>query len=345
MMKFNIGKRSVGTEYKPLVVAEIGINHGGSLVEAKKIAHAAISAGAEVIKHQTHIPDDEMSLEAKLIKPGNSDKSIYDVIEDATLSEKDEFELKNFIESKGVIFISTPFSRKAVERIEKMNLPAIKVGSGECNNLPLINLVIELGKPIILSTGMNSIETVKPTVELIRKANLPYALLHCTNLYPTPQKLIRLQSIIELRDAFPDAILGLSDHSTTIYPCVASVSLGASILERHFTDTRNRIGPDIPCSMNPQELRELIYASEQVWLANGGGKGPIKEEGVTIAFAFASVVADCDIAPGEVLTESNIWVRRPSGGEYCANDLYSLYGKRAKKFIAKNTQIKKVDLI
>jgi len=344
MNSFKIGARFVGQSHKPLVVAEIGINHGGSLDEAKKIANTAILAGAEVVKHQTHIPEDEMSLEALQIKPGNADVSIYEVISKSALSEADEFALKDFVESKGRFFISTPFSRKAVERIEKMDLPAIKIGSGECNNLPLIKLIVELGKPIILSTGMNSIETIRPSVELIRNANLPFALLHCTNLYPTPQELIRLQSIKELQMAFPDAVLGLSDHSTSIYPCVAAVALGASILERHFTDTRERIGPDISCSMNPSELKELIQGSEQVWLANKGGKRPIKQEGVTIAFAFSSVVADTNLQPGDVLNESNIWVRRPSGGDFSANELSSLFGKTVKNFIAKNTQLKRIDL-
>lgn len=344
MNKFKIADRFVGNEFKPLVIAEIGINHSGNLESAKKIALAAIEAGAEMIKHQTHIPDDEMSLEAKLVKPGNADTSIFDVIESCSLSEKDEFELKKYVESYGVIFISTPFSREAVYRIEKMNLPAIKIGSGECNNLPLVKMIVELGKPIILSTGMNSINTIRPAVDVIRNANLPYALLHCTNLYPTPQNLIRLQALKELEENFPDAVLGLSDHSTSIFPCVAAVALGASILERHFTDTRDRIGPDISCSMTPNELEDLILGSEQVWLANQGGKRPAQEEDVTIAFAFASVVSNKDLNPGDILDKHNIWVRRPSGGDFHANDMESLYGKRVKNYIKRNTQIKKTDL-
>ena len=345
MQEFEIGNRKVGLNYKPLVIAEIGINHGGSLIDAIKIADSAIRSGAEVIKHQTHIPDDEMSIEATKVKPGNADVSIYEVIANASLSESEEFELKNFVESKGVIFLSTPFSREAVKRIEKMNLPAIKIGSGECNNLPLIKLIVELRKPIILSTGMNSISSIKPAVDLIRNSNLPFALMHCTNLYPTPEKLIRLQAIRELEKAFPDAVLGLSDHSTSIFPCIAAVALGASILERHFTDTRERLGPDIPCSMTPFELQDLISGSEQVWLANQGDKRPADEEMVTMAFAFASVVADKDLYPGDILTEDNLWVRRPSGGDYSANDLFGLYGKTVKYFVPKNTQLKRIDLI
>ena len=180
---FKIADRNVGENFKPLVIAEIGINHGGKLNEAIKIAAAAIKSGAEIIKHQTHIPDDEMSLEALQVKPGNANESIYEVIKNCALSEEDEFELQRFVVGKGAIFISTPFSREAVNRIKKMNLPAVKIGSGECNNLPLIKLILELGKPIILSTGMNSITSIQPAVDLIRKSSLPFALLHCTNLY------------------------------------------------------------------------------------------------------------------------------------------------------------------
>jgi N-acetylneuraminate synthase len=337
---FQIGDRWVGSEFPPLVVAEIGINHGGSLEVALQIAESAIKAGAEVIKHQTHIPWDEMSQEAKKVVPGNSDKSIYEIIESCSLDESDELELMRFVKSRGAYFISTPFSREAVKRIAKMDLPAVKIGSGECNNLPLVKLVAELGKPIILSTGMNSIESIAPAVEVFRKRKLPFALLHCTNLYPTAAKNIRLGAIPELHQAFPDAVIGLSDHSLTNYPCIASVALGARILERHYVDTRSRIGPDIPCSMDQKDLGDLIAASQIVYEASRGGKRPLEEERVTIAFAFASVVATTKISPGESLTSENIWVRRPSGGDFSANQLESLYQRKAKTEIPENTQIR-----
>jgi N-acetylneuraminate synthase len=333
--------RWVGDEYPPVVVAEIGINHGGSLDVALEIASSAINSGAEIIKHQTHIPWDEMSNEAKSVVPGNSEKSIYEIIASCSLSEKEEFELMHFVRENGAQFISTPFSREAVKRIAKMDIPAVKVGSGECNNLPLIKLVADLGKPVILSTGMNSIETIRPAVEILRKNKLPFALLHCTNLYPTAAKNIRLGALSELKEAFPDAVLGLSDHSLTNYPCIASVSLGARILERHYVDNRSRIGPDIPCSMDASDLRELIDASRIVHEASESGKRPLEEEQVTIAFAFASVVSTVHILPGETLSEKNIWVRRPNGGDFSANELESLFGKRVRAEIPENTQIRK----
>ena len=181
-----IGDRKIGEDYKPLVIAEIGINHEGSLEVAKEMVDAAYKAGAEVVKHQTHVVEDEMSKEAKNVIPGNTDVSIYDVMERCALNEEDETALKEYVESKGMIFLSTPFSRAAAERLERMGVQAYKIGSGECNNYPLLEHVASFGKPMIVSTGMNDIESIRKTVDILEKHKVQYALLHCTNLYPTP---------------------------------------------------------------------------------------------------------------------------------------------------------------
>lgn len=338
-MLIEINGIKIGEAHPPVVVAELGINHDGSLSVAKKLATEAISNGAKFIKNQTHIPEDEMSQEAKSVKPGNADSSIYEVISSRLMTESDEFELKSFVESLGAVYFSTPFSRKGVERLRNLDVPIVKIGSGEANNYPLVKLITSLKKPIIMSTGMNSINSIKPSVELFREAKLPFALLHCTNLYPTKEKLIRLESIRELKLAFPDAIVGLSDHSTSNYPCLGAVALGASILERHFTDSKNRSGPDIVCSMTGEELRELIHGSGLIFQARGGSKFPLKEEEVTSSFAFSSVVAIQDIKPGDVLTEDNIWVMRPSGGFYGPSDFQALLGKMAIKVASKGYQL------
>ena len=167
--KIKIGNRMVGESYDPLIIAEIGINHNGSLDEAISIAESAIKAGAEVIKHQTHVVEDEMIPFAKKIKPGNSNKSIYSIIAKCALSEKDEKKLMRHIINLKKIFISTPFSRAAANRLQKFNVPAFKIGSGECNNYPLIEHIAKFKKPVILSTGMNSLEQIKPAVKILRK--------------------------------------------------------------------------------------------------------------------------------------------------------------------------------
>jgi N-acetylneuraminate synthase len=344
MAEFRVANRLIGDGHPPVVFAEIGINHEGSLETAIAMADAAIDAGAEIIKHQTHIVEDEMSDEAKSVIPGNADVSIYEIMDRCALSEKDERVLMNHVQRRGAIFISTPFSRAAVDRLVEFDIPAFKVGSGECNNYPLIKHIARFGKPVIISTGMNSIESVRPSVEILRKAKVPFALLHCTNVYPTPPELVRLGAMTKLKEAFPDAVIGLSDHTTSNYPCLGSVALGASILERHFTDRMDRPGPDIVCSMDPNALKALIDGSKIIYAAGGGEKGPIEAEAPTIAFAFASVVAIKDIAPGQQLNKENIWVKRPGGGDFTVLDYETLFGKVATNNIRRGFQIKKSDI-
>jgi N-acetylneuraminate synthase len=341
---FPIGGRKVGKEFDPLVVVEIGINHGGSLVEAKKLVDAAVRSGAEIIKHQTHIPDKEMSKEARNVIPGNSNKSIYEIISETALSLDEEVELCKYVRKLGLIYISTPFSFEAADFLESLDVPAFKIGSGECNNYIFIEHIAKKGKPIILSTGMNSIETIKPAVDIIRRYGLPFALLHCTNLYPTPNNLIRLNAIRDLEECFPDAVLGLSDHSTSNFPCLGAVALGAAILERHFTDTMFREGPDISCSMDPENLRKLIEGSKIIHVASTGNKRPVEEEGVTSAFAFASIVSNVELNPGDLIQKSNIALRRPNGGDFGPNDYHKVIGSTVMRHIRENTQIKKEDI-
>lgn len=339
-----MGNRKIGEEYKPLVIVEIGINHEGSLEVAKQMVDAAHSAGAEIIKHQTHVVEDEMSKEAKKVIPGNTDVSIYDVMARCALNEEDEITLKQYVESKGMIYLSTPFSRAAADRLEKMGVLAYKIGSGECNNYPLIEHIASFGKPMIVSTGMNDIESVKKTVDILEKYNVPYSLLHCTNLYPTPAHLVRLGGMQELQETFPNAVIGLSDHTVNNNACLAASALGASILERHFTDSKDRPGPDILCSMDPKELKELIEGSTEISQMRGGKKEAAKEEQVTIDFAFATVVAIKDIKAGEILTKENIWAKRPGTGEIKAEHFNSLLGKRVKNHIGDDEHLKWEDI-
>ncbi len=344
MAEMKIAHRLIGDDHPPVVIAEIGINHNGSLDVAIAMADAAIDAGAEIVKHQTHIIEDEMSEEARSVIPGNADISIYEIMQSCALSESDERALMRHVEKRGAIFISTPFSRAAADRLADFDIPAFKIGSGECNNYPLIGHIAGFGKPVILSTGMNTLDSIRPSVEILRSAGLPFALLHCTNVYPTPPSLVRLDAMRQLKEAFPDAVVGLSDHTTTNYPCLGAVALGASILERHFTDSMEREGPDIVCSMDPNALAELIAGANILFEARGGQKGPVDAEAPTIAFAFASVVAIRDIAAGEMLTADNIWVKRPGGGDFGVNDYEALLGKTAKAPITKGYQLKKEDV-
>ena len=339
-----ISGRKVGLDYPPLVIAEIGINHEGSIKVAKEMVDAACRAGVEVVKHQTHIVEDEMSGAAKKVIPGNANVSIYDIMERCALNEADEATLKNYVESKGMIFISTPFSRAATNRLQKMDVEAYKIGSGECNNYPLLEHIAQFGKPVILSTGMNTIESVAKAVSIFDKSNTPIALLHTTNLYPTPSHLVRFGAMLELHQAFPDKVFGLSDHTLNNNACLGAVALGASILERHFTDHMKRTGPDIVCSMDEQACKELIVGSKEMALMRGGKKEPAKEEQVTIDFAFATVCSIAPIKKGELFTKDNIWVKRPGTGEILAEHFNELLGKKATKDIVKDIQLTYKDI-
>lgn len=342
---FEIAGRKIGAGYRPLVIAEIGINHEGSLTVAKEMVDAAHRAGVEVVKHQTHIVADEMSGAAKKVIPGNADVSIYEIMERCALDESDELELKNYVESKGMIFISTPFSRAAAERLRKFDIPAYKIGSGECNNYPLLEHIASFGKPVILSTGMNTIESVRKAVAIFDKHNVPVALLHTTNLYPTPIHLVRFGAMLQMHEAFPDKVFGLSDHTLNNNACLGAVALGGSILERHFTDHMNRTGPDIVCSMDEQACRELIVASAEMAQMRGGTKEPAKEEQVTIDFAFATICTIADIKKGEVFTKDNIWVKRPGTGEILADKFEAVLGKTANNDIDNDQQLTLNDIL
>ncbi len=331
--------RKIGRDFPPLVIAEIGINHEGSLQVAKQMVDAAHRAGIEMVKHQTHIVADEMSAAAKKVIPGNADVSIYDIMERCALDENDERALMEYVRSKGMIFISTPFSRAAAERLKQFDVPAYKIGSGECNNYPLLEHIASFGKPIILSTGMNTINSVRKAVEVFDKANVPVALLHTTNLYPTPVHLVRHGAMTQLSEAFPDKVFGLSDHTVNNNACLGAVALGGSILERHFTDHMQRTGPDIVCSMDEQACKELVKGSKEMWQMRGGTKEPAKEEQVTIDFAFATVCTIAPIKKGELFTKENSWVKRPGTGEILAENFNLILGQKALINIDADQQI------
>lgn len=173
MSEFHIAGRAVGSEHPPLVIAEIGINHEGSLKTAMEMVDAAKRAGAEIVKHQTHVVGDEMTKAAKSVIPGNADVSIYDIMERCALNEEEELKMKEYTESLGMIWISTPFSRAAFHRLKRFGVPAYKIGSGECNNYPLVELIAREGKPVICSTGMNTVEQIRRTVEIFERNKTP----------------------------------------------------------------------------------------------------------------------------------------------------------------------------
>ncbi|OQA89340.1 MAG: N,N'-diacetyllegionaminic acid synthase [Elusimicrobia bacterium ADurb.Bin231] len=342
-MKFlDIQGRKIGDEYPPLVIAEVGINHEGSFKKALQFVDAAKKAGAECVKFQCHITEAEMI--PTDMKPGKISKErLWDIIKRCELTEKEEIKIKKYCEKKKIIYMSTPFSREAAERLEKMNVPAYKIGSGECNNTPLIEYIAKKGKPIILSTGMNDISSISRSVAIIRKYKVPFMLLHCVSMYPTPYDKVRLRSIIELRKKF-NVPVGISDHSLGIYTCLGAAALGAAALEKHFTISRKWSGPDNPISLEPDELRELVIGSKAVWDALKGRKEIQKEEKPVIDFAYASVVTTKPVQKGETFSLDNLWVKRPGTGDFIGQDIRKLLGKRSNRNLPKDVQVKKKDV-
>ena len=340
-----LADREISSRNPPLVIAEIGINHGGDLAVAMDMVRLAATAGCECVKHQTHFVDDEMTEEARSIFPPNADESIWDVMERCALGRDDEVRLKAYAESLGLIYISTPFSRAAADFLNDLDVPAFKIGSGEADNLPLIRHVAGFGKPVIMSTGMQTIESLHESVGLLEAAGIEYALLECTNLYPSPPENVSLKGIGQLREAFPNAVIGFSDHSIGPEMALAAVALGALVVERHFTDSRYREGPDISCSMDPSELAFLVQRSREIRTALNNDKERTPAEEAVYRFARASVVADRDLPAGQVIAPDDIWVRRPGSGEIPGYEFDRVVGRTLKRDTRRNTQLTWADFL
>jgi len=294
--KINICGRFAGEEFPPLVIAEIGINHEGDLNKAKKMVKDSYDCGAECVKFQCHVIEDEM-IKNDVIPP-NANESIWDIMKRCSLTEQEEIELKQYVNDLGMIYLNTPFSRAAANRLERMGVCAYKIGSGECNNFPLLEHIASFGKPIILSTGMNDIKSISKSVKIFEEAHVEYALMHVTSMYPTPYDKVRLGALKELQENFPNAVIGLSDHSYGNYTCFAALALGASILEKHFTSSKIWKGPDISISIDPSQLRDLINGSKAIHQALSGRKTILADEKKTAKFAYSCVVAVRDIKKG-----------------------------------------------
>ena len=343
-MTFTIADRRIGPDEPPLVIAEVGINHEGSFDKAIELVDAAAAAGAELVKFQCHITEKEMV--PTDMTPGEiSSEKLWDIIKRCELDEEEERTVQAHCAEKGVIYLSTPFSREAADRLDAMGVPAFKIGSGECNNLPLLDHIAAKGKPMILSTGMNDLASVARSVETITRHGIDLALMHCTSMYPTPYEKVRLGAVTQLQKAFPEHPVGLSDHSLDIWTCLGAVALGASLLEKHFTISRNWPGPDTGISIEPDELARLIEGSRAIWQARGGSKTILPEEQPVIDFAYATVVTIAPVRRGEPFTRDNIWVKRPGTGPIHAVRLDDVLDKVAARDLAAEIHLDPDDIV
>ncbi|MDP6085966.1 MAG: N-acetylneuraminate synthase family protein [Nitrospinota bacterium] len=340
--EFQIGDRKIGDGFSPFVIAEVGINHEGEFSKAIELVDAAVESGADCIKFQCHITEAEMV--PTDMKPGAiSEERLWDIIKRCELTENEERRVKDYCEKKGILYLCTPFSREAGDRLENMGVLGYKIGSGECNNLPFLEHISRKGKPVILSTGMNDIPSVRKSVEIFRKNNVPLMLMHCTSMYPTPYENVRLGAILELKREFGLPV-GLSDHSIGIYTCLGAVALGACALEKHFTITREWPGPDVSISIEPAELAELVKGSRAIHAASNGSKDILPGEQPVIEFAYASIVSIRDIEEREKFTLDNLWVKRPGTGIPAA-ELGLTLGRRARRSLKSDVTLTPEDIV
>ena len=336
-----IGNRIINEESKPFVIAEIGINHECDMKKAVKMIYDAYYSGCECVKFQCHIPDSEMTPHAKEIVPSNADEDIFKIIEKSSLTEDEEIYLKNTVENLGMIYLCTPFSIDAANRLERMGVKAYKIGSGEMNNLQLIEHVAKFGKPMLISTGMNPLHKIRSTVELVEKYNIQYCLFHCVSIYPTPYDKVNLPGVDDLKYEFPNAIIGLSDHSIGITSCLGAYMKGCQVFEKHYTSYKDWPGPDIEISITPQELKDLIEQLDVLSdCCKGNGRYTIqKEEQGTIDFAFCTLTTTKDLYAGHILCEEDLIAKRPNIGDFLAEDIPKLIGKTLLKDIKINNKL------
>ena len=344
--EIKIGNRVINSSSKPLVIAEIGINHEGNMDKAIKMIYDAYYAGCECVKFQCHIPEKEMTKDAKKIIPDNANINIFDLIKRCSLNQEQESKLKKIVESLNMIYLCTPFSIDAAERLEKMGIKAYKIGSGEMNNLQLIEYVAKLGKPMLVSTGMNPLHKIRKTVEILEKYKVQYCLFHCVSIYPTPYNKVNLPGIDDLKYEFPNAIIGLSDHSIGITSCYGAYMKGCQIFEKHYTSFMSWIGPDIEISITPEELKTLIKDLDILKkCCEGDGRLKIqKEEQGTIDFAFCTLTSVKNLKKGHIININDLIAKRPNIGDFLAEDLENLIGKKLNKDIDKDEKLFKSDI-
>jgi N-acetylneuraminate synthase/N,N'-diacetyllegionaminate synthase len=313
MKKIKIGNKMVGKGEPCFIIAEAGANHNRDFDLAKKIIDEAVASNADAIKFQTFSAETLYS--TKTPEFDYMKGNIYDIIKSIELPRNWQKDLKEYSDSKGIIFMSTPFDRKAVDELAELKIEAFKVASFEIVDLEFIEYIAKKGKPVIISTGLCNLGEIEEAVNTCKNSgNDDIILLHCSSNYPSTPDILNLKAIKTMRKAF-DCVIGYSDHSVGIHLSIAAVTLGASVLEKHFTLDRTMKGPDHPFAIEPQELKLMIRNIRDAELAFGDGikKRSDKEEDM-YKKARRSVIAACAIPKGTVITREMLTVKRPGFG-------------------------------
>lgn len=341
MVTVTIADRAIGSGQPCFIVAEAGVNHNGSLETAHLLIDAAVCAGADAVKFQTFKAERVMSAYApkaryqlEMTRAGESQLEMAKRLE---LPEEAFRELDRYCRQRGIHFLSTPFDEESADFLAQLGVPAMKIPSGELTNLPLLERVAGYGKPMIVSTGMSTLEEVRTAVEAIRGAGgRQIILLHCTSSYPAIPADANLRAMRAMAEAF-DLPVGYSDHTVGVEVALAAVALGACLVEKHLTVDRTLPGPDHRISAEPDELAALVRGIRTVEQALGHGrKEPVPAEAEIAAVARKSLVAACDIPSGARLTEALIAIKRPGTGLSPAMRS-ALIGRSSKQHIPEGT--------
>jgi len=303
---------------KTFIIAEAGVNHNGNINIAKKLIDQAVEAGADSIKFQTFKTENLVTKDASKAeyqKEATGAGNQFEMLKKLELSYEEHILLKQYSQNKGIIFLSTPFDFESVDLLEKLDIPLYKISSGDLTNTPLLKYIAKLNKPMIVSTGMANLGEVEIAIEAIKEAgNDKISLLHCTSNYPTYYEDVNLNAMITLKNAFKLPI-GYSDHTIGIEISIAAVSMGAEIIEKHFTLDKKMEGPDHKASLNPEELKQMVLSIRNIEKAFGDGiKRCNNSEENTKKVARKSIVASVDIKKGEIISYDNITFKRPGDG-------------------------------
>jgi N,N'-diacetyllegionaminate synthase len=326
------------------VIAEAGVNHNGSLELAKKLVDAAKDAGADSVKFQTFISKNLVSksaIKADYQKKLTEEKeSQYDMLKKLELSFDEFDELKEYCSSRDIEFMSTAFDFDSIDFLNNLNMNIWKIPSGDITNLPYLVKIAKLNKPVILSTGMSTMKDISNAIKVFKdNGNEKLTVLHCTTEYPTPYSDVNLKAMLTIKNKF-GLDFGYSDHTNGIEVPIAAVSLGATVIEKHFTLDRNMEGPDHKASLEPNELKSMIDAIRHIELALGDGiKQPAKSEMKNMDIVRKSIIAKQKINKGESLTEDNLTVKRPGTG-ISPMEWYKVLGTKAIQDFEEDEMIK-----
>jgi len=322
---------------KTIIIAEACENHFGNISNAKKMILLARNSGADYIKFQHHIPDEEML--KKVPKSKNFNISLYNFLKKYSFKIQDHEILKKYCEKKKIKYLCTPFCLKAAYELNNIGVELFKIGSGEFTDLPMVSGILKLKKPVIFSTGMSDPKEIKKMYKFIKKNSYnDFAFLNCTSEYPPDYKDLNLSYIQSMKKNFEDIVIGHSDHTNNIYSSIAAVTLGAKIIEKHVNLDNLNFGPDRHVSISFDELKELVKAIKIIEQALGYKKRIYKKEMPIFKWARRSIVSTKNIKKGEKLTLDNIFSKRPALGIPSYN-YYKILGKKVNKNIKTNSLI------